>query len=579
MITSLRVSIGQCSDKGRKPVQQDFHGARIPKEPLATLKGVCVALADGISSSEVSAEASEAAVVGFLEDYYCTSEAWSVKTAVERVASAANSWLHAHTLRSPYRYDRDRGYVCTFSVLVLKASLAHVFHVGDTRTYQLHGEELEQLTRDHRRTNSANESQLLRALGASAQLELDYRAVAIDKGSTFVLATDGVYEHVSAAQIVQSIAQHAQDLDAAARDIVRAAYENGSTDNLTLQIVRVESLPLPTEHASALLHEDLSSLPLPPLLEARARFDGYTIVREIHASHRSHVYLATDDDTHEQVVLKTPAIDLRADPALLERFLMEEWIARRIDSPHVLKPCKQTRQRNFVYLVCEYIEGQTLAQWMIDHPTPDIEVVRRIVEQVALGLNAFHKLEMVHQDLRPENIMLDASGTAKIIDFGAVQVAGIAELSPNAEPQLLGTAQYTAPEYFLGESGSSSADLYSLGVIAYQLLSGRLPYGAEVAKSRTKQAQARLQYTSVLSHEREIPAWVDYALRKAVHPDPFRRYRELSELTYDLRHPSRMFLRQARLPLLERDPAKFWKAVSAIFAVIIIVLLRKLATH
>jgi ribosomal protein L39E len=105
-----------------------------------------------------------------------------------------------------------------------------------------------------------------------------------------------------------------------------------------------------------------------------------------------------------------------------------------------------------------------------------------------------------------------------------------------------------------------------------------LPYGAEVAKSRTKQAQARLKYHSVLSHEREIPAWVDYALRKAVHPDPFRRYRELSELTYDLRHPSRMFLRQARPPLLERDPAKFWKAVSAILAVIIIVLLRKLAT-
>ena len=576
MITSLRVSIGQYSDKGRKPVQQDFHGARVPKEPLATLKGVCIALADGISSSEVSAEASEAAVVGFLEDYYCTSEAWSVKTAVERVASAANSWLHAHTLRSPYRYDRDRGYVCTFSALVLKASLAHVFHVGDTRIYQLHDDTLEQLTRDHKRTNSANESQLLRALGASAQLELDYRAVAIDKGSTFVLATDGVYEHVSASQIVQSIAQHAQDLDAAARQIVRAAYDNGSGDNLTLQIVRVESLP--TQRASELLHEDLSELPLPPLLEARARFDGYTIVREIHASHRSHVYLAIDDATQAQVVLKTPAIDLRADSALLERFLMEEWIARRIDSPHVLKPCKQTRKRNFVYLVCEYIEGQTLAQWMIDHPTPDIEVVRRIVEQVALGLNAFHKLEMVHQDLRPENIMLDASGTAKIIDFGAVQVAGIAELSPNAEPQLLGTAQYTAPEYFLGEPGSSSADLYSLGVIAYQLLSGRLPYGAEVAKSRTKQAQARLKYSSVLSHEREIPAWVDYALRKAVHPDPFRRYRELSELTYDLRHPSRMFLRQARLPLLERDPAKFWKAVSAILAVIIVVLLKKLAT-
>jgi hypothetical protein len=83
----------------------------------------------------------------------------------------------------------------------------------------------------------------------------------------------------------------------------------------------------------------------------------------------------------------------------------------------------------------------------------------------------------------------------------------------------------------------------------------------------------------VLSHDREIPAWVDFALRKALHPDPWKRYRELSELIYDLRHPSRAFLRQARLPLLERDPAKFWKAMSAILAVIIVLLLKKLLAH
>ena len=209
MHAALRVSIGQHSDKGRKPTQQDFHGARVPLEPLAALKGICVALADGISSSEVSGEASEAAVVGFLEDYYCTSEAWSVQTSVERVASAMSSWLHAQTLSSPFRYDRERGYVCTFSALVLKASLAHVFHVGDTRVYRVCPDGLEQLTHDHSVRRSAEEKLLSRALGASAQLELDYRAVEIDKGSTFVLASDGVYEHVSEARVAQLIAEHA----------------------------------------------------------------------------------------------------------------------------------------------------------------------------------------------------------------------------------------------------------------------------------------------------------------------------------------------------------------------------------
>ncbi len=89
----LRISIGQFSDKGRKEVNQDFHGAVVPKEPQLGMKGIAVALADGISSSNVSQIASAASVDGFLTDYYCTSESWSVKTSVHRVLEATNSWL------------------------------------------------------------------------------------------------------------------------------------------------------------------------------------------------------------------------------------------------------------------------------------------------------------------------------------------------------------------------------------------------------------------------------------------------------------------------------------------------------
>ena len=87
--------------------------------------------------------------------------------------------------------------------------------------------------------------------------------------------------------------------------------------------------------------------------------------------------------------------------------MMEEWVARRIDSPHVLKPCLPSRKRNFLYVATEYIDGQTLTQWMIDNPKPTLEAVRGIVEQIAKGLRAFHRKEMLHQDLRPDNIMVD----------------------------------------------------------------------------------------------------------------------------------------------------------------------------
>jgi len=220
---------------------------------------------------------------------------------------------------------------------------------------------------------------------------------------------------------------------------------------------------------------------------------------------------------------------------------------------------------NFIYVVTEYIEGQTLAQWMIDNPKPDLPAVRGIIEQIAKGLQAFHRLEMVHQDLKPDNIMLDGTGTVKILDFGATRVAGIMEIAtPIEQINLLGSAAYAAPEYFLGENGSSRSDVFSLGVIAYQMLSGRLPYGADVARARTKAAQKKLAYKTVLNEEREIPAWVDDAIRKAVEPDPFERYEELSEFVYDLHHPNNAFLNKTRPPLIERNPVIFWKSISLV---------------
>ena len=573
MSSELKISVGQYSDKGRKETNQDFHGIHVPDGSQLGSKGIAIALADGISSSAVSDIASQYAVAGFLEDYYCTSDAWSVKTSAERILSATNSWLYAQTQKSQYRYDKDKGYVCTLSAMVIKSTTAHIFHVGDSRIYRQRGNALEQLTADHRIWLSQSESYLGRALGIKPQLEIDYQTQSIEIGDFFFLATDGVYEHVgeqALARMILAGVDSPEGLDGAARLIVETAYAHGSTDNLTAQLVRIDELPVP---AAGEMLQQFSGLPLPSILDARMDFDGYKIIRELHGSSRSHIYLATDLETGTLVVLKTPSIDLQGDAAYIERFLTEEWIDRRISSAHVLKPCVQTRKRNFVYVATEFIEGQTLAQWMIDNPRPSLEAVRSMVEQIAKGLRAFHRLEMLHQDLRPENVMIDQSGTAKIIDFGSTRVASIMEAAaPGQGENILGTVQYTAPEYFLGEAGSTQSDLFSLGVIAYQMLSGRLPYGAEVAKSRTLSAQRNLQYASVLHEDRDIPAWIDGVLRKAVHPNPAKRYEELSEFLYDLRHPNEAFLSRTRAPLLERNPVAFWKGLSLALALAVLVL-------
>lgn len=573
MASQLKISAGQYSDKGRKAVNQDFLGLRIPEEPLLTSKGIAIALADGISSSDVSHLASQTAVANFLDDYYCTSEAWSVKKSAQRVLTASNSWLYSQTQRGAGRYDKDKGYVCTLSAIVIKSTTAHIFHVGDSRIYRVVGNSLEQLTNDHRHWVSEEQSYLSRALGIDSQLDVDYQSLAIEPGDIFFLATDGVYEYADSPMVVNAIEEHEQDLDQAASAIVDFAFEQGSGDNLSAQLIRIDELP--SQNADE-LYQQITELPFPPQLDARTAFDGFTIVREVHASSRSHVYLAVDDQTGTQVIIKTPSIDLRDDPAYLENFLMEEWIARRLNSPYVLKPRKQNRKRNYLYIVMEFIDGQTLTQWMIDNPRPDIETVRDIVEQIAKGLRAFHRLEMLHQDLRPANIMIDTTGTVKIIDFGSTRVAGIAEITtPITRHELQGTAQYSAPEYFLGEPGTTRSDLFSLGVITYQMLSGKLPYGAEVAKAKTRAGQNKLVYKTVLSDDRAIPAWIDDVLKKAVQPNPLKRYEELSEFTYDLRRPNQAFLNKARPPLLERDPALFWKGVSFILALVIAGLLAR----
>lgn len=571
MSRKLTITVGQHSDRGRKEANQDFHGALIPDEPLLGLKGIAVALADGISSSSVSRVAAESAIKSFLTDYYCTSEAWSVKTSAQRVIAATNSWLHAQTRRSQYAYERDKGYVCTLSVLVLKSASAHIFHVGDSRIYRLAGHSLEQLTEDHRIGVSSEQSYLSRALGANPQIEIDYQKLPLARGDVFILATDGVYEHVAPRFVAGTVAANTHDLDLAARLIVEEAHRKGSPDNLTIQIVRVDDLP--EGDASEALGQR-SELPLPPLLEARMLFDGYRIIRQLHASSRSHVYLAAEPEDDGIVAIKIPSLDLRGDPTYLRRFMLEEWVARRLDSAHVLKPRHQSRARSYLYIVSEFVDGQTLAQWMIDNPRPDLETVRGIVEQIARGLLAFHRKEMLHQDLRPANVMIDKTGTVKIIDFGSTKVAGVAEAAPSADrAAILGTAQYTAPEYFLGEPGSARSDIYSLGVIAYEMLTGRLPYGAEMARAKTRSRQRKVQYATALDESREVPPWMDAALRKAVHPDPDKRYDLLSEFVHDLRNPNRSLASAERTPLMQKNPLLFWKLSSLGLAVLVLCLL------
>jgi serine/threonine protein kinase len=559
MTSHLKVTVGQFSDRGNKPTNQDYCGVQIPDDILCKTKGIAIAIADGISSSEHSKEASNACVTGFLADYFSTPETWSVKKSAQQVLSALNSWLYN---QGRNERNKHKGHVSTLSALILKSTTGHIIHIGDSRIYQLREGKLKQLTTDHKTWVSKEKNYLSRAMGADTHLEIDYRRQTLEKGDTYILTTDGAHEHLSEEELSNIIQENRNNLGKAAEIIVRQAQTNGSPDNVTCQILEVKELPSQDPDD---VYQQLTELPFPPELAEGMIIDGYRVIREVHASNRSQLYLVEDTETGLKFVLKTPSVNYDDDPAYIDRFIREEWIGRRIQNQHVVKVYEPIRRRRFLYLIMEFLEGSTLRQWMHDHPDPELDEVRLLVEQIAKGLQAFHRLEMLHQDLKPENIIIDQSGTVKLIDFGSTKVAGIAEISsPLEQTNLLGTKNYTAPEYARDQPGTNRSDIFSLAVIIYEMLSGKLPYGEMSSNWKTLDFKNSLVYTPLLDYKRSLPKWISATIRKAVHPDPEKRYGELSEFIYDLSHPNPELSVEDHRPLIERNPIKFWRGLCLI---------------
>ncbi len=477
MINRLCVAIGQHSAAGKKETNEDFYGVLVPDEPLLSTKGVVAVIADGMSGSDAGEVASELSVKGFLHDYFSTPESWTAKTSVEKVLTALNRWLYGLGQRE---YVSPRGLVTTFSAVVIKSTTAHLFHIGDSRIYRLCDSNLECLTQDHRVCVSKRREYLSQALGIDISIEIDYRTLPVEKGDIFILTTDGTHDFLSKELLLQKVTANGQPLDQTALHIVESAFNGGSDDNLTCQILRIDELAEETENE---LYNKLTELPFPPDLSPGMILDGYRIVRELHATPHVQIYLAQDIETGQRMVFKTPSVNNEDDPAYIDMFVHEDWIGKRLNNAHVMKVYQQPHKRHFLYYVAEYIEGQTLRQWMNDHPNPTLNEVRLIVNQIAVGVRAFHRREMIHQDIKPENIMIDTQGTVKIIDFGSTKIAGLEEIaSPLAPHHLVGTLDYAAVEYFREQPGSNRSDIFSLGVITYEMLTGRLPSPFKVKK-------------------------------------------------------------------------------------------------
>ncbi|BCE03257.1 protein kinase domain-containing protein [Marinicellulosiphila megalodicopiae] len=550
------------SDKGRKGENQDCLGTKIPQDAALNAKGVAMVIADGVSAAECAAQASHLVVKGFLSDYFSTPDSWSVQRSAVSVVNSLNRWLWS----MGQSHIAGRGYLTTFSALILKSDQAHIFHVGDSRIYRFREGELKVLTRDHVTRLSKKESYLARAIGADNVVDMDYKTHSAKQGDIFLSTTDGVHDWLKESKIIDLLNQYFDDMAGLCKALKEQSFDIGSNDNISCQALKIEKLDIATEQG---VLATLKDLPFPPDLEIGQKIDDLEVIKIIHESERSQIYIVKDKDK-KSLVMKTPSRNYEDDPAYIERFIIEEWIGLRVNNPNVVKIIKPNK-RTFLYYLTEYLPGQTMRQLIDERKQLDIQDTIELVAQMIKGIRALHRKETLHQDLKPDNIVMGDNGPT-IIDFGGCLIAGVEEIHTTVQREsALGTLHYSAPEYRYGGVRSAKSDQFSLAVIVYEMLTGQLPFGDAFLKPNKLEQFEKLKYTPASIHNPLVPMWLDGTLKKAMSMQPENRYASLSEFLYDLKNPNKDFLKLQNTPIMNRNPVLFWQSVSAVLMLLLII--------
>ena len=568
----LQLCIGGFSSKGLKAENEDAFAAIVPDSHELRAKGAVAAIADGLSSANKAADASQLAVTQFIQEYLVTPETWSTQKSAAKVLTSLNNWLYSQGgFVEGLADENSPQWLTTFSALIAKSTTGYIFHVGDTRITKYRNQQLEVITRDHNRKQIGQQALLTRALGADNRLEVDVHKVDLQSGDLYMLSCDGIHDYITKATFQSlfdslPLSPKKSDLEAFSIKIVNTALEQGSNDNVTCLLVYVLAVP---NRKLAEIQRDLSAKSIPPALKVGQKLDGYLVKKVIHASIRSHLYLVIDVETDKPYVLKAPSANFADDAIYLQGFMREAWVGERIKHGNVMRVLPGRKNSQFLYHVCEYLQGQTLGEWLHDNPKPSIALVRDIMKQVISALRAFQRLDLVHRDLKPDNIMIDQYGHIKLIDYGTVFVASLDENQETIKEEVpFGSLNYIAPETLLHMKADNQSDLFSLGVICYEMLSGELPYKPMQRAEVTIKDYNSMQYRSIKQFRPELPLWLDLSLQKATEADPRLRYKAFSEFFADLSNPKTNAVEEYKSqPLLKRNPILFWQSLSALLFV------------
>ena len=317
-------------------------------------------------------------------------------------------------------------------------------------------------------------------------------------------------------------------------------------------------------------------------IESGALIDSYRIESPVARSGMASIFRATDVRNNRVVALKIPHPDMEADPILFDRFQREAAIGEKLNHPMVMR-VYGGEKRSRIYMVMEWCEGRLLREILSQGPISHDRAIR-IAIRVLDALEYIHEQGIVHRDLKPENIMVDANDNVKLIDFGIAGDSGARRLTYANFTATLGTADYISPEQVKGKRGDGRSDIYSMGVILYEMLTGRLPFSGsspmQIMNDRL------LNYPLPPSNaDPSISPQLQEVLYRALERDPQNRYAHAREFAHDLQHLDQVGV-EDRVEIREWDKRKshmsrqiVYYGALALIPVVILLLMVLVARH
>ena len=278
--------------------------------------------------------------------------------------------------------------------------------------------------------------------------------------------------------------------------------------------------------------------------------DHYRIENLVARSGMASIFRATDVRTGRPVALKIPHPEMEADVVLYDRFQREQDIGQKLDHPNVMKVMPNDHASQ-VYMVMEWVDGRLLRQILMEKRKLPIERAVDLTKKICDALDYIHRHGVVHRDLKPENIMVDDEDHVKLIDFGIAGHEGSRRLTFAKLSQLMGTPDYISPEQVKGKRGDGRSDIYAVGVMFYEMLTGKVPFQGPNAFAIMND---RLLNNPIPPREIDpsIPAELQEIIYRALERDPKNRYATAKEFLWDLEHPD-------QVGVAERPELRDWK--------------------